>query len=207
MNRFLNCGLLTVTALLLVGGPTIAATKTVIQTKGADATASFDVEEVESCVGGSTALLRTSVGVQMFETSVKTGGTTTTALQTLVQVSRFDGCTFNFSFGAGSFQGGTLPMTALQTATVKGHFPLDDGTIVDLNLKLTGSDTTSLGTNMSRSILGKVMVIQRFIGTTRTATISGTATIDGHGISMATVASPTAQLARNTGGEITIVKP
>lgn len=207
MNRSLRGGFLVFAALTSTGGVALAS-KTVIKTKGADASGSFDVQEVQTCAGGTTALRTTSMHFDMFESTTTTNGVPNTVLFSSVSVSRFDGCNFVVSFGFGLFQGvGSLKMTALQTGKITGHFPLDDGSAVDLNLTLTGSDTTTLGISARRSILGKVMVIQRSIGTTRTATLSGTATIDGRNISTAQMTSPDGMLARNTGGEITIIKP
>jgi hypothetical protein len=144
----------------------------------------------------------------MFESVTTTNGSPTTSLQTSVSVSRFDGCNFAFSFGSGLFQGvGTLTMSALQTGTIAGNFTLDDGTRLNVNLTLTGSDTTSLGINSRRTILGKVMVLQRSSGVSRTATLSGTVKVDGQNFGVAQMTNPNGNLARNTGGEITILKP
>lgn len=207
MNRSLRCGFFVFAVLISTAGVALAS-KTVIKTKGADASGSFDVQEVEACAGGSTALRTTSVGIDMFEATTTTNGVPSTTLQTSVGVSRFDGCTFASSFGSGLFQGvGSLTLTALQTGKITGHFSLDDGTVLDVNLTLTGSDTTSLGTSARRSILGKVMVIQRSIGTSRTATLSGTVVVDGRSLSTAQATSTDGMLARNSGGEITIIKP
>ena len=129
-------------------------------------------------------------------------------LQTSLSVSRFDGCNFVFSFGSGLFQGvGALSMTALDKATIVGNFTLDDGTRLNVNLTVTGSDTTSLGINSRRSILGKVMTLQRSSGLSRTATLSGTVKVDGQIFGAAQMTTSNGNLARNTGGEITIVKP
>ena len=147
----------------------------------------------------------TSVSIGMFESVTTTNGAPVTALQASISVTRFDGCNFVFSFGSGLFQGvGTLSLTALQTGKMTGHFTLDDGTVLDVNLTLTGSDTTTLGTSYRRSILGKVMVVQRSIGTTRTATLSGTVKVDGQTFGTAQMMSSDGQLARTTGGEIPI---
>jgi hypothetical protein len=207
MNRSLKGGFLVFAVLTSAAGVALAS-KTVIKTKGADASGSFDAQEVQTCANGSTALSTTSVQIDIFEATTTTNGAPSTVLQSSVGVSRFDGCNFAFSFGSGVFQGvGSLQMTALQTGKITGHFALDDGTALDLNLTLTGSDTTSLGTNARRSILGKVMVIQRSIGTSRTATLSGTAVVDGQTISAAQMTSSDGMLARNSGGQITIIKP
>ena len=207
MNRFLRGGFLVFAALISTAGVALAS-KTVIKTKGADVSGSFSLQEVETCAGGSTALRTTQVGIDMFESTTTTNGVPSTVLEASVGVDRFDGCNFVSSFGSGLFQGvGSLTLTALQTGKITGHYSLDDGTVLDVNLTLTGSDTTSLGTNARRSILGKVMVIQRSIGTSRTATLSGTVTVDGRSISTAQATSTDGMLARNTGGVITIIKP
>ena len=207
MNRSLRSGFLVFAVLTSTAGVALAS-KTVIKTKGADASGSFDVQEAETCSGGSTALRTTSVAIEMFESTTTTNGVPSTVLQASIGVSRFDGCNFVFSFGSGLFQGvGSLTVTALQTGKITGHFSLDDGTMLDVNLTLTGSDTTSLGTNARRSILGEVMTIQRSIGTSRTATLSGTVSVDGRSISTAQATSTDGMLARNSGGEITIIKP
>jgi hypothetical protein len=148
------------------------------------------------------------VGIDVAESITTTNGAPSTVLETSIGVSRFDGCNFVSSLDSGLFQGvGNLTLTALQTGRITGHFSLDEGTVVDVNLTLTGSDTTSLGTNARRSILGKVMVIQRSIGTSRTATLSGTVAVDGRIFSTAQMTSTDGMLARNSGGQITIIKP
>ncbi|MEO5770259.1 MAG: hypothetical protein ABIS92_18020 [Polyangia bacterium] len=202
IGSFFVLGLLTLT-----GGAALAS-KTVIKTKGADVSGSFEAQQTTTCAGGATALNTTSVSIGMFESVTTTNGSPATLLQASISVTRFDGCNFVFSFGSGLFQGvGTLSLTALQTGKMTGHFTLDDGTVLDVNLTLTGSDTTTLGTSYRRSILGKVMVVQRSIGTTRTATLSGTVKVDGQTFGTAQMMSSDGQLARNTGGEITIIKP
>lgn len=207
MNRSFRGGFLVFAALTSIEGVALAS-KTVIKANGADATGSFEVQEVQTCVGGSTAVRTTSVSFGMFESTTTTNGVPNTVLNASIGVDRFDGCSGAFSFGFGQFQGvGSLQMTALKTGKIAGHFPLNDGTTLDLNVTLTGSDTTTLGARSKRSILGKVMVIERSIGTTRTATLSGTANVDGQNIPAAQWSSSEGQLARNTGGTITIMKP
>jgi len=207
MNKFLRIGLVAMSALALTEGLALAS-KTVIRTKGADGAASFEVQELQSCADGSTAFNTTSVALDMFEATTSTQGAPATVLQSSVSVSRFDGCNFVFSFGFGLFEGvGTLSVTALKTAQLTGHFSLDDGTVLDANLTLTGGDTTSQGTTMRRTIQGKVMTIQRSVGQSSTASVSGTVVVDGRTITAAQATSSTAMIARNTGGEITIIKP
>jgi hypothetical protein len=207
MKRSLKGGFLVFAALTSTAGVALAS-KTVIKTKGADASGSFDVQEVQNCAGGATALRTTSVNIGMFESTTTTNGVPNTVLNSFVSVSRFDGCNGLSSLGFGQFQGvGSLQMTALKTGKMTGHFSLDDGTVLDVNVTLTGSDTTTLGGRTERSILGKVIVIKRSLGTTRTATLSGTVAVDGQNIPSTQWTSPNGQLARNTGGEITIMKP
>ena len=188
MYRFFRSGLFiaAVAAVLTSTGGVALAGKTIIKTKGMDAAGSFDFRQTVTCVGGSTALNSTSVQIDMFESTTTTNGSGGTVLQASLSVSRFDGCNFVFSFGSGLFQGvGTLTMTALETGKITGHFVLDDGTTLDVNLTLTGSDTSTLGTSWRRTILGKTMTLQRSIGTSRTATLSGTVAVDGHTITAA----------------------
>ncbi len=207
MNRSLTGGFLVLAMLTSTAGVALAS-KTVIKAKGTDATGSFEVQEVQTCVDGSTALRTMSVHIGMFESTTTTNGVPSTVLNSSIGVDRFDGCNFVFSFGFGLFQGvGSLTMTALKTGKITGHFSLDDGTVVDLNVTLTGTDTATLGARTQRSILGKVIVIERSIGTTRTATLSGTVKVDGQNIPATQWTSPSGELARNTGGEITILKP
>jgi hypothetical protein len=204
----IGSGLLALAVLASSGGSAMAATKTVIRTKGMEASAGFDAQQVRTCVGGSTALDSTSVNISMFESTTTTNGSTQTVLQTSMSVSRFDGCAFESSFGFGLFTGvGTLQLTALESGRMTGTFVLDDGTRVVVNVTLTGSDTTTLGVTARRSILGRTMMVQRSSGSSRTATISGTVTVDGQPFSVAQATNPNGSLARNTGGEITIIKP
>jgi hypothetical protein len=208
LPTYLGSGFLVIALLASTEGVARAATKTVIKTKGMDASASFDTQQVRTCVGGSTALDSMSVHISMFESTTTTNGSTQTVLRTSMSVSRFDGCSFESSFGFGLFTGiGSLQMSALQTGQITGTFLLDDGTSVVVNLSLTGSDTSSLGTLSRRSILGKTMIVQRSMGSSRTATISGSVTVDGQTYTGAQMLNPNGSLARNTGGEITILKP
>ena len=207
MNRTLIGGFVAVAVLTSMGG-VARASKTVIKTKGMDAAGSFESQQTQKCADGTTAMSTTSVQIDMFESVTTTNGSAVNVLQTSLSVSRFDGCNFVFSFGSGLFQGvGALSMTALDKATIVGNFTLDDGTRLNVNLTVTGSDTTSLGINSRRSILGKVMTLQRSSGLSRTATLSGTVKVDGQIFGAAQMTTSNGNLARNTGGEITIVKP
>jgi len=207
MMRFVRSGLFVLVALISTGG-LARASKTVFKVKGMDAGGSFDVQKTRTCAPGVTGTDTISLNIDMFESTTTTNGTPATVLQSSMSVTRVDGCTFDVLFDFGLFEGvGTLAMTALQTGTVTGHFVLQEGTILDVNLTMTGSDTTMTGTTSRRTILGKTMVIQRGIGTSRTATLSGSAVIDGQVVSSSQMTNTDASLARNTGGEITILKP
>lgn len=206
MKRSLIGGCLALAMLTATGG-VAQASKTVIKTKGMDASGSFEVKTPQACAGGVTALGSTSVQIDMFEATTTVNGSPTTVLQTSISVTRFDACNFVFSFGFGLFQGvGALAMDALKTGKITGDFVLDDGTRLAVALTLTGSDTTSLGLNSQQKVLGKTIVLQRAMGTTRTATLGGTVKVDNLTLS---AAQPGAGglLARNTSGEITIIKP
>jgi hypothetical protein len=207
MNRSLIVGLFAVIGVTSTANVALA-TKTVIQTKGMDVGGSFDVQKTRTCAGGGTGSDSTSVQIDMVEATTTINRAPATVRQTSISVFRFDGCNFETSFGYGLFTGvGTLTMNALQTGTITGHFVLDDGTTLDVNLTMTGSDTTSLGANSRRTILGKTMTLQRSIGSSRTATVSGTVKIDGQTITAAQMTNANGQLSRNTGGDITIIKP
>jgi hypothetical protein len=207
MNRSLIVGLFAVIGVTSTANVAMA-TKTVIQTKGMDVGGSFDVQKTRTCAGGGTGSDSTSVQIDMVEATTTINRAPATVRQTSISVFRFDGCNFETSFGYGLFTGvGTLTMNALQTGTITGHFVLDDGTTLDVNLTMTGADTTSLGANSRRTILGKTMTLQRSIGSSRTATVSGTVKIDGQTITAAQMTNANGQLSRNTGGDITIIKP
>lgn len=193
-------------ALLPFEGEAMAAL-TVLKTKGADATATFVVEQVRTCPSGGTVVESTTVDVQMFETQTRVRGVLTTSVQTIVAANRFDLCTAEFLSGFAIIEGGNLRMTALSSATVAGQFELDGDFTIGLNLTLTGSDTLEAGSFMQRSNLGGVLKISRARSASRTATLSGTVSIDGVNFTAAQMVASSARLARNTGGEITILKP
>jgi hypothetical protein len=152
-------------------------------------------------------VVQTFVGAQTFETSQRVKGVLTTKVQTLVQVSRFDFCTMAFSFDFGTFSGGQIAMNSLTSGNITGHYVLDGGTVVDLNLTVTGSTTTQQGVTMRRENLGNVMIIQHLVASWRSATVAGTATVDGTSFGTAQMIDPDGFLARSTGGEITVLKP
>lgn len=177
------------------------------QVKGKQAVASFAVLDTLTCSPGVTATMQTFVSVLSFETSIRSQGQLTDTLETYINVSSFNPCTFTGSFSSAHVTGGTLPMTALDRATLAGHFVLSDGLVLDLNLALTGTDTTEQGHFMQRQNSGKVMIVTRQIGSLRSASISGTATLGGRVISTAQMVNTDANLSRNTGGEILVIRP
>lgn len=186
------------------------AAKTSFRTKGASASATLNFEQLVTCPAGSPepeAVIQTSVGISMFETSERTSGTTTGSVRTNAGVIRFNGCTFEFTFGFVDVPEGELNVQALNSGTMSGHFVLDDLTTLDLNLTLTGGDVLQKGTRFERSILGNVLTITRATGSFRDATVSGTVAINGQTFSAADSVSSTGELARNTGSETIIVQP
>ena len=74
-SHFRSClgsGFLVLAVVAFTGGVALAATKTVIRTKGMEATAAFDTQQVRTCVGGATALDTMSVHISMFESVTNT---------------------------------------------------------------------------------------------------------------------------------------
>lgn len=185
-------------------GPTAHAASSKTKGKGKQITASFTIYEDVICPSGPE-VRQTYFSVLSFENFVQTGGTTTSTLQTVVAVNVFDPCTFTFPFDFQTFYGGDLPMTLLRNATVAGHYVFDSGRVVDLNLTLTGTDSIESGNSMQRTNFGHTMVIIRNSGTTRTAAITGTVTIDGKVITTAQMADADANLSRTTSSDITIL--
>ena len=207
MDRYLGAGCLVFAVLASIGGE-VQAGKTVIRSKGAQASGAFDRDEVLTCADGSTALRITTVQIAMFEGTTTTDGEDNTLLQASLGVSRFDGCTFQSFFDFGQFEGvGSLQVDALKTGRMTGLFTLEFGTLLDVDLTLTGSDETSMGTFMQRSIMGTVLVIQRSKGKTRTATLAGTVAVDGQTITSAQMLNTSGSIATNTGGETTFIEP
>ena len=205
MSQVLRRTTFTLAALLLLARPALASSTT-YRSKGGDIGASFTILTTKAC-GTSTALVQTFVGAQTFETSLRVKGVLTTTLQTLVQVTRFDFCTHEFTFDFGTFAGGQISMSSLTSGVIAGHYVLANGTVVDLNLTVTGSTTTEQGVTMRRENLGNVMIIQHLVASWRSATVAGTGTIDGVSFGTAQMTDTDGFLARTTGGEITVLKP
>ena len=176
------------------------------QVKGKEAIAEFAVFDTLTCDDGSTRSMQTFFSIRSSEILIKMQGQMTTTLRTDIFVSSFNPCTFEFVGSSGTFLGGDLPMNALESGTLAGHFVLNDGKVLDLNLTLTGSDQTSSGRRMERRNFGNVMFMSRQIGTSRTAAISGTATFDGRVIPASQMADTNASLARNTSGEFIVIQ-
>jgi hypothetical protein len=176
------------------------------QVKGKEAIAEFGVFDTLTCDDGSTRPMQTFFSIRSGEVLIKMQGQQTTTLRTDIFVSSFNPCTFEFVGSSGTFFGGDLPMNALESGTLAGHFVLNDGKVLDLNLTLTGSDQIASGRRMERRNFGNVMFMSRQIGTSRSAVISGTATFDGRVIPASQMADTNASLARNTSGEFIVVQ-
>jgi len=185
---------------------TASAGSSHFQVKGKEAIAEFAVFDALICDDGSTRSMQTHFSIRSSEVLIKMQGQMTTTLRTDVTVSSFNPCTFEQSFSSGVFFGGDLPMNALESATLAGHFVLEDGKVLDLNLTLTGSDQISNGRRMERRNSGNALVMTRTVGTSRSAVISGTATFDGRVIPASQMADTSASLVRNTSGEIIVIQ-
>lgn len=177
------------------------------QVKGKQITAQFSVNESVTCADGTAAQKSAFVSVLSFESNVRTGGQTTSTLETDIFVNTFDPCTFIFSSASGQFFGGDLPMAALDSGKLIGHYVLDTGLVLDLNLTLTGTETSSVGRNMQRHNAGGTIVVLRHTGLTRSATISsGTVKIAGRATAANKLVDTTSELSRNTGGELIVMR-
>jgi hypothetical protein len=174
--------------------------------KGKQVIAGFAVFDTLTCADGSKPSMQTFFSILSFETSIRNGGQVTNTLETDIFVSSFNPCTFVGSFSSVQVLGGDLPMNALERATLAGHYVLSDGKVLDLNLTLTGTDSTQQGHSVQRSNFGKIMIITRQNGSFRTAAISGTATYDGRLITSGQMQNTDASLSRNTAGQITVIQ-
>ena len=190
----------------MIGAATASAGSIHSQAKGKQAVAQFAVFDTVTCDDGSTRSMQTFFSVLSAEIIIKLQGQVTTTLRTDVSVSSFNPCTFEGAFSSGVFFGGDLPMNALERATLAGHFVLDDGKVLDLNLTLTGTDQITNGRRMERRNFGNALVMTRQVGTSRSAAISGTATFDGRVIAASQMAETSATLSRNTSGENIIIQ-
>ncbi len=158
---------------------TASATAIVSSTKGKQVVASFTVRDILNCGPNDNREMQTFVGFMSFETSIRVKGQLQTTLQTNVTVASFNPCTFQSLFDDGQFFGGDLPINALETATLAGHWVFPSGAVVDANLTLTGTDTSNQGHTMQRLNFGKLMIKTRQVGSFRKASLSGTVTVDG----------------------------
>ena len=190
----------------LVSGASASAAAINGQAKGKQVIAQFAIFDTLTCADGRTESMQTFFSVLSFETQIRMQGQLTNTLETDVFVSSFNPCTFVGSFASAQVLGGELPMTALDRATVAGHFVLSDGRVLDLNLTLTGTDSTSQGHSVQRLNSGNLMIITRQNGSTRTAAIAGTATYDGRVITSGQMQNTDANLSRNTSGQITVIR-
>jgi hypothetical protein len=191
---------------VISGVPAFAAPVSNGQLKGKEVTALFSVIDMLDCGDGRTVPLETSFSILSSETSLRTQGQVTPTLRTDIFVSSFNLCTFIGSFSSAQVFGGDLPMNALERATLAGHYVLSDGKVLDLSLTLTGTDSTEQGHSVDRINSGKIMIITRQNGSRRSAAISGTATYDGRVITSGQMQNPSAPLARNINGQITIIQ-
>ena len=190
----------------MIGAATASAGSIRSQAKGKQAIAQFAVFDSLTCEDGSTRSMQTFFSILSAEIVIKVQGQVTTTLRTDVSVSSFNPCTFEGSFSSGVFFGGDLPMNALERATLAGHFVLDDGKVLDLNLTLTGTDQITNGRRMERRNFGNTLIMTRQVGTSRSAAISGSATFEGRVIPASQMADTDASLSRNTSGEIIIIQ-
>ena len=208
MSRTSRCAVVAAAVLAapLIFGATAQAASIHSTAKGKQAIAQFAIFDTLTCADGRRESMQTFFSVLSFETQIRTKGQLTDTLETDVFVSSFNPCTFVGSFSAAQVFGGDLPMTALDRATLAGHFVLSDGKVLDLNLTLTGTDTTTQGHTMQRRNFGKTMIITRQIGSSRTAAISGTVTYAGRVIASSQMQNTDASLSRNSGGEILVIR-
>lgn len=193
-------------ATLLSAALPAEAASIVFQTKGGEGKATLVVEEIVTCASGTRAPRRTFVEVQVFQDSIRASGDVTGSSFTVLQVMRFDGCTGDTVVEFGTFTGNVLQMSSLNSGTLTGHFVLDTIT-VDLNLTLTGGSGTEHFMRTERDSMGTALIIRRFNGFVREATVGGTLAINGRPISFAQVISADGSLARSSGGQVTILKP
>ena len=208
MSRTSKRALVAVAALVAsaIFGATAQAASIHSTAKGKQAIAQFAIFDTLTCADGRRESMQTFFSVLSFETEIRTKGQLVATLETDVFVSSFDPCTFVGSFSSAQVFGGDLPMTDLNRATLAGHFVLSDGKALDLNLTLTGTDSTTQGHTMQRRNFGKAMIITRQIGSSRTAAISGTATYDGRVLTSSQMQNTDANLSRNSGGEILVIR-
>jgi hypothetical protein len=172
--------------------------------KGQQIQVGFSFNDTVSCDAG-TFPVQTFMSILSFENTIRSGGQTTTTLTTNLFLGNFSPCGSFFEFKA--FNGvGTLSMTALNSASLTGHFVFDDGTSVDLNLTFAGTDTTTQGNSMNRTRMPHFMTMTRTNGSTRNATMGGSITSNGNVVGAGSFIDPDAVLFRNNSGQITVVR-
>jgi hypothetical protein len=175
--------------------------------KGADASAQFGVVRTIPC-GTGTSTETTFISVLSFESVQHGSGAPAQQVQTFVSLSQANACTGEVRFDFTAESGGQLPMSGLQTATIVRHitFPTT-GAVLDLNLILTGEGATQQGVHVERSRIGSALLLQRSVGSSRAATFSGTASLDGEPLPLTQLTEVAAQLAQNTGGVVSVIRP
>jgi hypothetical protein len=101
------------------------------------------------------------------------------------QVFTFDGCTFAFGFGTGFITNPVFKQNNVTSATLTGTFTVfDDFTgallaTVNADVTWTGVGTVNRSHSTSTSNVGPFVFTSRQIGTSRSATVSGTLTVNG----------------------------
>jgi hypothetical protein len=173
--------------------------------KGDTATASFTVEETVPCGAGSV-VVQTFISVLAFEQQIRNKGVVSVQSQTVVGISSFNICTNTGVFEQATVIGTDVPMSGLERATLAGTFALGSHTLV-LNLTLSGVGMSQQGININRTNIANSLVTTRSNETFRNATISGSASLDGHAIPLAQMIGPVASMASSIGGQVIVIRP
>ena len=191
-------------ALAALGWPeaTASAKSVHSQGKGKGALASFTL--VDTCAPGVT--FQTYVSISATEQTIKMNGDVVNSLRTDVFVYGYNPCTNNLLYDFGTIYGGDLPMNALESASLVGHYVLQLGTVVDSNLTLTGTDQINNGHSMNRQTFGPVMLVIRENGSQRTSSVAGTVTINGRVITSSEMTDVSSYISRSTSSEMTVIQ-
>jgi hypothetical protein len=177
---------------------------TVTTTSGRQVLGSFTFDDTVTCDAG-TFIVPTFVSILSFDNTIKSHGQTTTTLTTDLFLGSFSECGQRFEFK--EFNGvGALSMTAVDSASLSGHFVFDDGTYMDLNLTFAGTDSTTQGHTMNRTIFPRFMTLTRNNGSSRSASTAGSINSNGNVVGASTFTDPEATLSRNTSGQITVMR-
>jgi len=204
------CGLVAIAmfaALASRAAPARAAAST-FETKGAQASVQFDLDEPITCGTGS-ATVHYFVGVTMFEDVQRTKGSVTTGLITAIAVGVLNFCTFDFINDFQSFDtGGTLQMNGVAHGTMTGSFVLPNtNTAVSFNLSLTGVGLQQQGVFIQRNTMGGGFFSSHTNETHRDATFTGSVSVNGHSLALANAVNTAAGLDQNKSGSVTLFQP